>query len=446
MLEQKILVVGEVFVDTHLDIIEDNGPLVRLGGVFHSARALAALGIRCSLAEFAPECHENDINEWSLFLKTTGCYKIGNIERAPNVMLIRESKEAGDQGYYNVLKDQAVYETHNNIRHIINASAPTDILLYPGRYDVVKVLNSLQGFGGRVHIDLQYDYEFLFAYLPNKTDSIIISASSGFYQKQCSGTLEGLRKQFAGTDTNVFLVKENRGGAICFSSSENAHYQSCSYHVPTMHSVGVGDVYNAVFISNLFDNDLNWKMQFAAICAAKYAETMSYERFRVNTQLMLGDAKEISTLQGIRLPWEERKGIKIYLAAPDFPWIDTTILETLYESLVYHNFSPRLPIRENGRVDDTTDFAEEIDIYNRDIVLLRECNLLIAVLLYNDPGTLVELGMFKQMGKKTIIFDPYGFCDNMFVRHTPDYLCKNIDEVVDKVFLCMGRRYPHDQI
>ena len=98
MPEQVVLIIGEVFIDTHLDIIDVNGPLVRLGGIFHSARAFASLNLNYALAYYAPAYLDPDINEWSLYLNTKGCYKLGNINGAPNVMLINESKEAGERG------------------------------------------------------------------------------------------------------------------------------------------------------------------------------------------------------------------------------------------------------------------------------------------------------------------------------------------------------------
>ncbi len=180
-------------------------------------------------------------------------------------------------------------------------------------------------------------------------------------------------------------------------------------------------------------------MRLAALCAAKYAETMSYEKFRENAQLVYSNFNEFNELVGLRLPWNERKLINIYLAAPDFPNMDTSLLDRLNECLLYHNFAPRFPIRENGIACKTLRYEDELAIYQKDVVLLDECDLLIAVLLYNDPGTLVELGMFKQAGKPTIVFDPFNYCENMFVRHTPDYLCKNIADVIGAVYLCMGR-------
>ncbi len=440
MHNQRILIIGEVFVDTHLDIIDYNGPLVRLGGIFHSARAFASLGIDYALAYYAPEYLENDINEWSFYLNTKGCHKLGSINRAPNVMLINESKESGDQGYYNILKDQAEYFDTDNIESTINIVKPTDILIFPGRYNISTIMRGLQNFDGKIHIDFHYDSENLLKCINREIDSIILSTSSEFYKDTCKGNINGLLDHFMGYHIHQFLVKENRGGSFCYLPSESAMYESASYYVPTMHSVGVGDVFNAIFISTSISPDMDKRMRLASLCAAKYAETMSYEKYQENALLIYKNIDELTGLVGIRLPWEGRKDINIYLAAPDFPEVDTKLLDKLNECLMYHNFSPRLPIRENGIVPKGMSCKDEISIYQKDVSLLNDCDLLIAVLLYNDPGTLVELGMFKQIGKPTIIFNPYKYCDNMFVRHTPDYLCSTITDVIEATYLCMGRR------
>jgi nucleoside 2-deoxyribosyltransferase/sugar/nucleoside kinase (ribokinase family) len=439
MPEQTILIIGEVFIDTHLDIIDENGPLVRLGGIFHSARAFSSLGLNYAMAYFAPVYLDDDINEWSCFLNTKGCYKLGNINRAPNIFLIQESKEAGDQGYYNIIKDQAEYSNERDIVDIIRDVDPTDILVFPGRYDTKLIMNSLNDYKGRVHIDFHYDSDNILDGVKREIESIILSTSSTFFKEVCGGSLDGLISHFSEHSIGYFLVKENRGGSYCYSSKEQRIYESASFYVPTMHSVGVGDVYNSFFISNLFQDDLNKRMRLAALCAAKYAETMSYDKFKVNAQLVYENIDELSGLKGIRLSWESRCEKNIYLAAPDFPGVDTTLLDRLNDSLIYHNFRTRLPIRENGLVTKSTNFEDELRVYQSDIQLLDTCDLLIAILLYNDPGTLVELGMFKQAGKPTIIYDPFNYCENMFVRHTPDHLCKTIEDVIEATYLCLGR-------
>lgn len=440
MPKQTILIIGEIFVDTHLDIIVENGPLVRLGGIFHSARAYSALDADFALAYYAPDYLEEDINFFSCILKSKGCYKLGTIKNAPNVMLVNESKEVGNQGYYNIIKDQAVFKDTGNLKQIIEIVNPTDILIYPGRYDTINLIRVLSKFEGKIHIDFHYDSDNILNSVSQNIETILLSTSSSVFKDQCKGTLEGVINYFKLHHINRVLVKENRGGAYCFSFSENKYYESPSYYVPTMHSVGVGDVYNSIFISNLFEDDLNKRMRFSSLCAAKYAETMSFDKFKKNVQLLLNNIEEFLLLEGIRLSWEERGNKNIYLAAPDFPDVNTKLLEKLADSLKYHNFNTRLPIRENGLVKESMKYEEEHSIYQKDLELIATCDLLIAVLLFNDPGTLVELGMFKQTGKPTIIYDPYDYCKNMFVRHTPDFLCRTIEEVIDATYQCLKRR------
>lgn len=440
MHERTILIIGEICIDTHLDIIDINGPLVRLGGIFHSARACSALGVKYALAYYAPDYLEDDINHFSCILKTRGCYQLGKVNNAPNVMLINESKEVGDQGYYNIIKDQAKFVETGDIKRIIDTVKPTDVLICPGRYDTNKVIRDLYGFDGRIHIDFHYDSEGILNNSATKISTIIISTSSLLFREQCNGKFEDVLSYFQFHTIDYLLVKENRGGAYCYSYSENKIYESPAYYVPTMHSVGVGDVYNSIFVSDYFETELEKKMRFSSLCAARYAETMSFEKFEENVQLTVKNIEELIKLNGVRLSWEDRNNKNIYIAAPDFPNVETGSLEKLADCLKYHNFVVRLPIRENGLVKASMTFEEELIIYQKDIELIDACDMLIAVLLFNDPGTLVELGMFKQSGKPTIIFDPYNLCDNMFVKHTPNFICKTIGEVIDATYQCLQRR------
>jgi len=439
-MDKRVLIIGEIFVDTHLDIIDINGPLIRLGGIFHSARAFSAIGVEYVLAYYAPDYLDDDINYYSCVLKSQGCFRLGEVKNAPNVMLVNESREVGDQGYYNILKDQAVYTEIEQLTNIVNITKPTDILIYPGRYDTKKILIDLRDYKGRIHVDFHYDSENIKPDTIPVLSTIILSTSSIVFKSLCNGNVHDLISYFKPFNAEFILFKENRGGALCYSFPKDNYYESPAYYVPTMHSVGVGDIYNAVFISDLINRDTEKNMRLASQCAARYAETMLYEKFQVNVQAVLGNLEQMIGLEGVRLSWEERKIINIYIAAPDFPDINTLLLDELSESLRYHNFNPRLPIRENGIVRETMTPEEKLQIFRNDLDLLSTCHLLIAVLLINDAGTLVELGMFAQSGKPTIVFDPYNICQNMFVTHTPNYFCKTIGEVIDATYQCLRRR------
>ena len=329
-----------------------------------------------------------------------------------------------------------VQRGQNNIIRIVE---PTDILIFPGRYEKKQIMDCLSDYKGRVHIDFHYDSDDILNGFESEIETILLSTSSDFFKKNSGGRLDCLIERFSKHSVNNFLVKENRGGSYCYSSKDQKTYESASYCVKTMHSVGVGDVYDAIFISTLFGDNINKRMSLSALCAARYAETMDYVKFKENAQLMLNNIDELASLKSIRLSWESRKEKNIYLAAPDFPEIDIKLLNKLNDCLRYHNFKTRLPIRENGLVKKAMKFEEELTYYQNDVRLLDICDLLIAVLLYNDPGTLVELGMFKQTGKPTIIYDPFNYCENMFVRHTPNYLCHTISDVIEATYFCLGK-------
>lgn len=442
MCEKTVLVIGEVFVDTHIDEYDENAdPLVRLGGIFHSARAYSSIGTKYALAYYAPKYLEDDINKYSCVLNTDGCYELGFIDKSPNIMIVRESKEISNQGYANPLRKQAVFNSENsmNILDIVEIVKPTDILIYPGRYNTSNMLRELKDYKGKIHIDFHYDAETLLDDFSGEIETLIISTSSNFFKNECKASLDGTLSFFEKKSINKFLVKENRGGSYLYSVIDAKRFDVPSYIVPTAHSVGVGDVYNSFIVSDFFTDDILKKMKLASLCASKYAETFDFESFKENVQNILEHIDEMITLKGIRLPWEDRKNLNIYIAAPDFPDVNTSLLNMLGDALNYHNFVPRFPVRENGLATTSVSEHDSIEMYYKDMSLLETCDLLIAVLLYNDPGTLVELGIFKQMGKPTIIFDPYNYCINMFVKNSADVICKTMEEVIASTYKLLNK-------
>lgn len=438
MQSKKVLIIGEIYLDTHLDKICDEGPLFRLGGIFHSARAFSALGVDFSMAYYAPDYLEADICKFSKKLNAKENIKIGSVNKAPNIMLINESKEVADQGYCNLLRAQATFYSTKDIINVINEVNPTDILINPGGYDTRELLNTLGAFKGRIHIDMHYDSENLLEKYSGPIETVILSTSSSIFKLECNQTIEGALEFFKQNTIRKILIKENRGGSYCYNLADENVSEAPAYHVNTMHSVGVGDVFNSIFISNMYEDNIEKRMRLASYISAHYAQTMDFDVFEKNVQLILKEPNTFISLNGIRLSWEKRKNKHIYIAAPDFPHIDTTILEQLKTVLEHHNFFPRFPIKENGLVDKNMSFNEKLSIYEKDIELLNECELLIAILLYNDPGTLVELGIFKQMNKPVIIFDPLSICDNNFVIYTADFISSSIDGILSAVYNFLG--------
>lgn len=106
---------------------------------------------------------------------------------------------------------------------------------------------------------------------------------------------------------------------------------------------------------------------------------------------------------------------------------------------MYHNFWPRRPVKENGQVNDDTNINTQHEVYAKDINLLSECKIMIATLLYNDQGTLVEIGYYLANKKPVILYDPYTKLNNMFLRNSCSHYCVSKSQVIEAVFIEISR-------
>ena len=61
------------------------------------------------------------------------------------------------------------------------------------------------------------------------------------------------------------------------------------------------------------------------------------------------------------------------------------------------------------------------------------------MLLFSDPGTLMELGYAKAKGLPVILWDPYGRADNVWLQMLPDAVVGELDDVIQEVFLAASK-------
>ena len=440
MPSKKILIIGEVFVDNHLDMKENGSYIVRLGGIFHAIRACAALDLEYAFAYYAPTYLEKDVQKYSKVLNSSKSYRLGLVDKAPNVFLIGGSDESGKQLYNNVLCNQAEYIHEYDMSRVLEEFNPTDILIFPGRYGTKEILNNLLEFQGCIHIDFNYDSEDILHFTNNNITTAILSTSSTSLSSYFDdNNYDALIDFFGNKNIKKLLIKENKGGSCLYDYASKMWYQSPAYLDRIMHSVGVGDVYNVAYIYDKFPENIEKTMKFSAWSSVFYAKTMCYETFKEQMHLLMQNADEQTELMGIRVPWLFRKKINIYMAAPDFNYVDTSKLNELVGALKYHNFNPRLPIRENGQITNDMNIHEERVIFSKDIELLEECDFMIATLLYNDQGTLVEIGTYQAQGKTVILYDPNKLLNNMFLKYSCNKYCQNLSEVMNAVFEITGR-------
>jgi nucleoside 2-deoxyribosyltransferase len=60
-------------------------------------------------------------------------------------------------------------------------------------------------------------------------------------------------------------------------------------------------------------------------------------------------------------------------------------------------------------------------------------------LLYDDPGTLIEIGIALEKGIPVIVFDPFKKAENLMLTELPALVSSDLDEVLAGVFVQAGK-------
>lgn len=431
----KICLIGDIVIDITLkqNGVKDNK--LRFGGITHAARGLWALNAPYFVEHFNPQYMDEQIEQ---FLKHHGCYdvsKLGNVIGAPYIYFIKEVKEVGDQGYEFLLQNEKHLHIFNEKLEDLKNKNYNDVLLFAGNYPLFEVALKLNK-ESNYHLDLTNNIFNLIdlQQFSKKLNTIFISTSSLFFRNNFKGDFKDFAKLFSPYSERLVL-KENRGGSRAIDFQDNILISIPSQNRPIQHSVGVGDVYDSSYVINYRKYSFYDSLILSSWIAGEYASTTYPDNFKKSVQrIMTANITELNELGGISLAWEDRKLINIYIAAPDFDYINTDHIETLCNCLIYHNFMPRRPIKENGQIEENASTSRKQELFLKDMNLLEECQLFIAVLINNDPGTLVEIGIAATKGIPTFVYDPYSQANNCMLTQIPDLISNDLDEIISEVF------------
>ncbi|NEJ21670.1 sugar kinase [Rhizobium leguminosarum] len=437
-----LLLVGEIIVDFTTARPGADCKL-RLGGIVHAARGLWASGMPYAVAAVCPRYL---LNQARNFLKIHGCVDfiwLGEVMGAPNVIVIGDATEVSHQGYQDLLREEKAVE----IQDVANSlRIYKEVLVFPGSFD----LASVKGFfshEARYSFDIAYDAED-FSVLEGfvgHINAVIISTSSPLFLSKGSDDIEPMLADVRRLDPEVFLLKENRGGSRIFNIRTGE-----SDHVPaqlssTVNSVGVGDVYSAVMVG--FGTG-QWKEAAwrGAMAATAYSQTTYPDDFQRdvlrNRKLSF---EELRDLGGTVLPWHARPHFPLYLAAPDFSYVEKPEVDRAVDALHYHNFVVRRPIEENGELPLGSDPAMLQHTFRSDIALLDECKAVFAVPLARDPGTLLEMGIAIARDQPVITFDPRNENNNTMVSGGSATYSKDLDTCLNGLFVAISKLWVKSQ-
>lgn len=424
-----IMIIGDIVVDVTLKTLVDPNKL-RLGGITHAARGAWALDSKYGIGFFAPQYLDDNIKDY--FLKH-GCEtqtKLGEVSGAPYVFLIAEVKEAGDQGYEFLLRDHIEISYSKQPINI----AEKDVLFISGNYSVKAIFENLSN--QNIHIDLANNILHLdeLKQFGKAFSTIFLSTSSPLFKNNFSKDFRQFAELFKPFCKRLVL-KENRGGSRGIDFSTGDIVEIPSQTQPIAHSVGVGDVFDTTYVIHYRDYSFKEALTISSWIATEYALTTFPDDFKIGVQrLKKASIQDLIDLGGVFIPWESRSAFNIYIAAPDFDFLDTSDIDRLVNSLNYHNFSPRRPIKENGQMEANAEKARKKELFDKDMTLMSDCKILVAVILNNDPGTLVEIGFAMGIGMPAIVYDPHNLVNNCMLSELPTLVSNSLDEVVSEVF------------
>lgn len=431
---QPVLVLGEVIVDFTL-----GGPgaesKLRFGGIVHAARGLWALGIPYSVAAVCPPYLLDSARRYLSEFSCTNFHVLGEVRGAPNVIIIRDATEVGDQGYEDLLRDEKAVELSDASRELANYR---DVLIFPGKYDLSEAAAMLPA-DARLHLDIAYDVDSLDSLrrLKRSIGAILISTSSDLFRQLSDRPLSEFGSLFDDLAPTSVVLKENRGGARVFHDGRVEPVPALLGK--TVNSVGVGDVFSAAFVG-LQERGIVEAAWRAGRASSAYAQTTEPDLLWKYAQRSLRlSLDQMQALGGTTLAWERRQEHSIYLAAPDFSYGERTVLDSVIASLGYHNFRVRRPVLENGELLQDAGTDELAAMFLKDRNLISECSLVVAVPLDRDPGTLVEVGLASQLGLPIVVYDPRRECHNAMVVGSAACYSDDWDECLNAVFSALSQ-------
>lgn len=431
-----LLLVGEVYVDFTLPKAGVDSKL-RLGGVVHAARGLWAIDANYAVAAVCPGYLVDHARAYLKSLRCSEFIWLGEVKGAPNVMAIGDPTELADQAYLDILRDEKSVTFMDDAEGL---KAFKSCLIFPGKYDLA-VLQSLLAENVQASLDIAYDLPDLELVAPFRGNlaAIITSTSSPMFLEKASEDASGLLDHLRNLSPQAILLKENRGGSRAFDLRTDSVDEVPALLGETVNSVGVGDVYSAVFVSILGVGvfDAAWKAARAATC---YAQTTYPDDFKRDVQRSLAlSVEQMRGLGGTVLPWHARPDFQIYFAAPDFSYVDRKYIEEALGALAYHNFRLRRPVQENGELSPGSMMHDMRAAYLGDLRLLEECDLVFALPMGRDPGTLVEIGLALAGKKPVITYDPLKENANTMVMAGSMVYSDKLDTCLNGLFETMSK-------
>ncbi|KTE91833.1 PfkB family carbohydrate kinase [Desulfitobacterium hafniense] len=193
-------------------------------------------------------------------------------------------------------------------------------------------------------------------------------------------------------------------------------------------SLGSGDVFGGVLATTFLETqDLKFSADLASCVAANFIEN-----FEVET-VIPKKAARIDVMQRERISWLS-SNLQVYLAGPFFSDQELFWVNQVCDILESAGIRVLSPSRENGVIGQYENWEQRKTIFEQDLVLLENADLVVAILDHDDPGTCFEMGYAYNkkipiIGLKTSI-SPL----NNMITFGCNKICTSIEQLMSEVY------------
>ncbi|MFF2089895.1 PfkB family carbohydrate kinase [Paenibacillus sp. NPDC058174] len=202
-----------------------------------------------------------------------------------------------------------------------------------------------------------------------------------------------------------------------------------AYKSKAVCTLGSGDVFGGTLaVTFLRSRDIEYSVRIANCVAANFIESMTVETVIDKS----GVEKDLYQREMFVL--DENLPKKVYLAGPFFNKQEIYWVIHISERLKNAQFTVLSPLHENGVINADTSFEQRKKVFQADIDLINDADVVVALIDQDDTGTCFEMGYAFKKGVPVYGLKTSEKKLNNMIQFGCNQLFENIEELIEVLY------------
>jgi sugar/nucleoside kinase (ribokinase family)/nucleoside 2-deoxyribosyltransferase len=224
--------------------------------------------------------------------------------------------------------------------------------------------------------------KYVTALLVNEEEALLLSESTNIDE-----AIEKLEKM----GPKYLIIKRGHKGCTLVCDENRVNFPAFKSNVVC--TLGSGDVFGGAFAAAfLRTGNIEYSVQIGNCVAANFIESLAVETVIDKA----GVEKDLYIREKFVI--DEKLLKKVYLAGPFFSIQEINWVKQISDRLESAGFTVLSPSRENGIINADMSFEQRKEVFQSDIDLLNDADVVVALVDHDDPGTCFEIGYAFQRG------------------------------------------------